>query len=279
MNINSVVELSINIITDYYNNDLTKFFEYMDDDVLWIGPAERQWISGKQNLVDAFANENNILTFKMGNISATFIQTSRTCCEIILKYLVLTNYPDGQVLQHNQRLQFTWVEKSVKDSTDKQLRIKLLHISNSFPYDKRDNIYPIHYESVADSNYEIAPSTSGPRLLVRDKSQSMHFLSVNTIMWIESYDNSTHTLIHMEDEDLVSIEALSVIASKNCPSLIRTHSSYMVNPLYVKKISRFQIEMTNGTVLPVPEKKYTAVKKELNDWITKWNSSFHGSIT
>jgi|GEM_PF-60285 hypothetical protein len=276
MNINKLVDKSISIITRYYDNEIQPYLDSLDEDVLWIGPAERQWIRGRDNLVAAFGNENNPLTFKMGNISATPITTGRSTCEIILTYIVITNYPDGTQLKHNQRIQMTWVEyhnKTPEGSITRKQKIKMIHISNAFPYDKRDNIYPVHYQDVVQNDSEIKTPSEGKRLLVRDKSQSTHLLSVNSIYWIESYDNSTHTLIHMKDGELISIESLSSISDKYSDCLIRIHASYLVNPVFAKKISRFELEMTDGAILPIPEKKYTSVKRELTEWITKWNQT------
>ena len=42
-----------------------------------------------------------------------------------------------------------------------------------------------------------------------------------------------------------------------------------MNPYHVRSLKRFSLTLTNGTVLPVPEKKYTAFKKMLNRWAEK----------
>ena len=44
---------------------------------------------------------------------------------------------------------------------------------------------------------------------------------------------------------------------------VRCHASYLVNPQLVSEIRRFRIRLQNGIELPVPEKKYMAVKTEL----------------
>ena len=44
MNISAQIQQSVHIITEYYENRLQPFFDAIDDDLLWIGPAERQWM-------------------------------------------------------------------------------------------------------------------------------------------------------------------------------------------------------------------------------------------
>ena len=61
-----LIELSLFIITEYYKNNLEPFFEYVSDDVLWIGPAQRQLIKGRENLIQTFLAEKHDLTFTLG---------------------------------------------------------------------------------------------------------------------------------------------------------------------------------------------------------------------
>ena len=68
MRTDDLIYRSIYIITQYYKNDLEPFFGSISDDILWLGPAERQMIHGKQTLLQTFAREENNLTFTMGSI-------------------------------------------------------------------------------------------------------------------------------------------------------------------------------------------------------------------
>lgn len=54
--INTPLDKSIYIITEYYKNNLNPYFESLADDVLWLGPAEKQEIRGKENFINAFSN-------------------------------------------------------------------------------------------------------------------------------------------------------------------------------------------------------------------------------
>lgn len=42
MNITALVNRSADIITQYYQNNITPFLEAFHDDALWIGPAENR---------------------------------------------------------------------------------------------------------------------------------------------------------------------------------------------------------------------------------------------
>jgi hypothetical protein len=93
-----------------------------------------------------------------------------------------------------------------------------------------------------------------------------YFFNSATILWIESADDGRHSLIHALDGTYKSIEPLRYYEAGFSDALLRAHASYLVNPLYVRSLKRFEITMTDGAVLPVPEKKYTAFRNRLLNW-------------
>ncbi|MDD2980801.1 MAG: LytTR family DNA-binding domain-containing protein [Hespellia sp.] len=268
MNANTLTQLSIDIITEYYKNNLQPFFDKVDDDIIWIGPAEGQWIRGREPLISTWSNEEHNLTFSMSNIVANTITSASSYCEVILNYVVFTHYPDNNTLCHKQCLHYTWCERKIpadNGSIEKVPRILVLHISNSYPYDKRDTIYPIHYTSLASNILHMQLDKN--RIFVKCIDQSTYYLLVNTIQWMESDNNGFHTKIHTDENVIVANCALSSIAKKYPNYFVRIHASYLINPHFAYKISRFKIELRNGTILPIPQKKYTSIKKQLEHFL------------
>lgn len=224
MNISAQIQQSVHIITEYYENRLQPFFDAIDDDLLWIGPAERQWMQGKENILNAFTQEEgrHHLTFRMSNISATPISCGTHACEIILTYLVYTYYPNGAMTVHDQRLHFTWRDKKV----------------------------------------------TGPRITISGSNHVCHFLAANSILYIETGSRSPYTVFHTLNGEFNSTESISKLEKKYSDIFLRVHASFMVNPLFVQSIHRFEITLTDGTVLPVPDRKYAKVTKALQEWGT-----------
>lgn len=70
MTANDLIYKSIHIITEYYNNNLQPYFDSISEDVLWIGPAERQEIRGREQVISTFSAEVHGLSFTMGSIRA-----------------------------------------------------------------------------------------------------------------------------------------------------------------------------------------------------------------
>ena len=54
MNIQKIGDRTAELLNLYYNNEIEPFLNSCHEDVLWIGPADRQVIRGRKNLVDAF---------------------------------------------------------------------------------------------------------------------------------------------------------------------------------------------------------------------------------
>ena len=87
------------------------------------------------------------------------------------------------------------------------------------------------------------------------------YLDHEHIIYAESH--SRHTLVHTSDGIYEATESLSAIAKLYQDLLVRFHASYLVNPAFVRDVTRCKVTLQDGRELPIPEKKYTAVKREL----------------
>ena len=124
MTINDITELTVSILTRYYDNDIQPFLEHCHDDILWLGPAKEQIIRTKRALIEAFEKEEHQLKFKVYNMTATPLYISANCTEVLLTFIVDTFWPDGNTNSVYQRINFTWEIK--KDNA----RIRVCNISN-----------------------------------------------------------------------------------------------------------------------------------------------------
>lgn len=254
MNSQELSDLTASLLLQYYDNKIDPFLNHCHEDILWIGPAEGQMIRTKTKLVETFAAEQHSLHFAVHALKATPLSTgSRNSMNVLLTFLVDTFWPDKRTNRVSQRILFTW-------STEPEgPRIRLCHISNAIVYDSRDTIYPVHYlESYQDM--VLSSGETVTRIHFRGLDKTTLYLNSNRIIYMETKQH--HTLIHTLDQTFESVERLSTIAQR-CPQMLRCHESYLVNPDYVQEIYRFYLKLNNGTEIPVPEKKYTAVKNAL----------------
>lgn len=261
MKTDEMINRTIYIIAEYYKNNLQPFFECLSDDVLWIGPAERQWIQGKDRLLQTFAVEKHALTFTMGDAKAMCVSPHGRVKEVILHYDIYTHYPSGNTDMHDQRLHFTWREKLIRTDAGREYRqeVVLVHVSNAWKYDRQDTIYPIHYEKVSAH----FPSRPERYVMVRGVDIHVHRIAAERILYIETVKRTARLLVHTESGTVAARGKLSDFEQNYSDVFLRIHASYLLNPAHVREIRRFSVILSDGTELPVPEKKYTQIKRLL----------------
>lgn len=260
-------EYTAYITGEYYKNNIQPFLDAFSENCLWLGPAHGQIIRTKQALKDTFAKETHQLTFSLRNLQIIPIPVNSTAETVLLTYQIITHYPDGESLSYFQRLELLWVEEKWKDETGKTMKdyfIRICHISNEFPYDSRDGIYPNHLTEDSFSDM-FSDRLSTSRISLRGRYNSSFYLNRDSVTWLEC--RSSKTLIHTINNIYESAESLKDIIEEYGDFLIRVHSGYAVNPMYIKKIGRFYVEMEDGTQISIPEKKYTKTRDTLNTWL------------
>ena len=253
--INTPLDKSIYIITEYYKNNLNPYFESLADDVLWLGPAEKQEIRGKENVIKAFSSDKHELTFSMGSIKSTLIRIDKKAVEVILQYEIYTHYPNGDTDRHDQRTQFSWINKN------DNWQAMVVHVSNEWKYDERDTIYPNHYQQqglpirlIEKQDYY---------LILKADDLSIYHIPINDLLYVETVKRSNKLAVHTIKNTLKINGSLKDFLEKHNEHLLRIHAAYLINPSNVTKIERFKVYLKDGTMLPIPEKKYTQIKKEI----------------
>ncbi|MBR1673205.1 MAG: LytTR family transcriptional regulator DNA-binding domain-containing protein [Fretibacterium sp.] len=269
MNRQKIANLSADLILRYYDNDVKPILEHMDNDALWYGPAEGQFMRGRRTMIEAWAAEGRPLTFTVGNLKTTALSSGPSLCVVVLAYSVVTHYPSGNDLTLNQRLALTWCERTLRDEQGKRVRVPrilLCDITNPHPKSAEDTIYPVHFEQVVSGLMDVP--LRGERLVFRGIGSTEYYLFSGSILWGESCAKGRRCLLHLADGSEAEVAASVGNIAAAYPSLfLRCHSSYFVNPSYVKNLRRFAVTMMSGAELPVPEKSYTAFKRALKTFL------------
>ena len=252
---NELIEKSLHIITEYYDNHLPPFFDSLSDDVLWIGPVEGQEMRGRENMINVFSSEEHNLTFTVGSVRVQCITLNKNAHEVLLHYEIYTHYPSGNTDLHNQRTQLSWhLNKS-------KWKIALVHVSNEWKKDDRDTIYPVHYENAGIPVRLIEKPDYYITLQACD--MKVHRISIHNVIYVETIKKATKLIVHAKNENITINGKLSDFEKKYDDHLLRIHTSFLVNPSCVTKIERFNLQLQDGTILPIPEKKYTEVKEAI----------------
>ena len=261
MNQQAISDRSAELIMRYYDNDYMPFLSSFADDALWYGPAEGQFIRGREAMIRAWLAEEHDLRFTIGSLKVVHISAHPSTCNVMLTYTVVTHYPDGHDLSVFQRRLLCWGERREKDadgSVQKVPRILVCHISNPHGKHEDDTIYPVNYSQVYAG--EKAQPQRGERIHFHGVDRSDYFYFSDAIYWIEAANDGKHSVLHTTSGDF---RVMSSVASleKQFPHLfLRCHQSFLINPHYLRNIRRFAVTLADGTELPIPEKKYTAFR-------------------
>ena len=95
MNQQHIADLSAELIMRYYDNDYMPFLEAMDDDALWYGPAEGQFLHGRETMIRVWSAEEHSLRFTLGNMEVMHTSAHPSFCDVMLSFHVTTHYPDN----------------------------------------------------------------------------------------------------------------------------------------------------------------------------------------
>ena len=261
MNQQIIADLSAELIMRYYDNDYMPFLEAMDDDALWYGPAEGQFLHGRETMIAVWNAEEHELQFSLGNMEVNHTSSHPSFCDVMLSYPVTTHYPDREDITLYQRLLLTWCERVIEDkygNKEKVPRILLCHISN--PHRKHDDdvIYPNNFHEVYHKEAE--PEHIGERIHFHGLDRSDYFFLSDTIIRIEAAHGGKHSILVTDDGNVEVMATISMLEKKYGHLFLRCHQSYLVNPLYIRNIRRFKVTLADGAELPIPEKKYTAFR-------------------
>lgn len=263
MNVQKLLTTSAEILIQYYQNNITPFLDALHPNALWIGPLEGQVLRSRETIIDAYHQEQNVMTFHLFDLNVSVAQHTAAQCDILMTFIVDSLYPDNSVIRCNQRIMLSWTYGTITDAHDQKVRIPLIltcFIANALPSHEKDSIYPNHFlhTSFFQSHFASTSST----FPIKGNRHELFYLCDKDIIYVES--KRPGCIVHTAHNDFNSSESVSELQQK-CSILVRTHISYLVNPAYIQSVERFQIKLTTGTILPIPEKKYTAVKKMITE--------------
>jgi DNA-binding LytR/AlgR family response regulator len=90
--------------------------------------------------------------------------------------------------------------------------------------------------------------------------RSDYFFLADTIIRIEAAHGGKHSIVVTAEGEVEVAQTVTKLEKQYGRLFLRCHQSYLVNPDYITNIRRFKVTLSDGTELPIPEKKYTAFR-------------------
>lgn len=207
------------------------------------------------------------MTFHLFDLNVSVAQYTAAQCDILMTFIIDSLYPDNSVIRCNQRILLSWTYGTIMDEANKKVRVPMIltcFIANALPSHEKDAIYPNHF--LDTSFFQSHTFSKNSCFSVKGNNHELFFLSDRDIIYVESKRQGC--IIHTNHNEFNSSESVSELQQK-CALFVRIHISYLVNPVYIQSVERFQVTLTNGTILPIPEKKYTGVKRQIAQAMTE----------
>lgn len=262
---------AIQMITEFYKNNFDPLFSMLDDDVLWIGPRKEHIIRTKKSLMEFFQTTSQDTFSDIGPITIYEVKMGSGIWEIILEFNVFTYFQSRETHVHHQRWQMSCKlyskNKSGQDA-DKKYKIYVIHYSNALNTELGTEAKMLS-DSAKDAIHVLSSAVPSHKIFIPGINSNDYYVPLNNILFIESTNGGRHSLVHTSTSILTCKYKLNDFLTQNPEVLLRPHSGYLVNPAFVKKISRFHLTLIDDIKIPIPEKKYTHFKKELNQWMQK----------
>lgn len=256
--------LSLKVVSQFFDGNPEPLMDHLSENVLWLGPRDGQFLHGKDVLSGFIRKWHETAVYTLGNMSTQISPVGKKGMNVVLFYDVLTHLAESTSVVNRQRTLLAWEEQKFPGPDDDESlpRLTMIMVSNAFSNGDNNSFHLMD----PSSNLLKISANLPKRILVRGMKDESHYLDADHVIYIESTDSSHHSLIHTDDGVIPCLDKVTSLAERYGDCFLRSHASYLVNPFYVRSLKRFSLTLTNGTVLPVPEKKYTAFKKMLNRW-------------
>ena len=250
---NDARELTRQVIEEFFYGNPEKVLQNFHPDVTWIGAANGQCIRGAEK-VSQYISHMELPRCEVFQKEYQVVAHSDDMYVVAGWMEIGASQGESGKLSVVQRITFIW--KKEED------RLKLLHFHVSNPVEFQEN-----------SEYFLRPAGKGTfeyvkklysqkrRLIACGKHDQTYVLWNKDIVYIEA--ENTNSVIHCLNRDILSRESISILEKKLGEDFIKTHRSFIVNSRYITGIRRYQLAVSQGIELPIPEKKYREIKEKV----------------
>ena len=256
----ALIALTEQCLTEYWQKNAAFVLQYCAPDVTWIGAEQKQYMQGVEAVTEDFRQVEAVLQpCALANGEFWAVQNSGSACTVVGRYLVQTTPEAEYFLCAEQRCTFVW------EVSPAGPLLRHMHVSN-----------PIGEMKVAQGSRfvnevgrmarryveEHLADLEGSRVTVEDLNGVLHVLQARDVLYVAA--DLRYSAITCREGKVIhaklSIAQFEKLADAH---FVRVHRSYIVNLCYVSVIRPYEIVMSDGAAIPVPEKKFAAVKKQL----------------
>ena len=103
-------------------------------------------------------------------------------------------------------------------------------------------------------------NTQRKHMTLKDNNGDIHYLLPAEILGVSiSYRVAT---VYTASGNFFVHQTLNTIMDI-FPNLMKVHKSWLVNPIYVRQVKRYQILLSNGLEVPIGKSRYNEIREQL----------------
>lgn len=259
--VNKIIYLTKECLERYWQHDYMFVISHCSDDVLWIGSNESQFMQGLEAVEEDFEKvDKEIKKCHLINQEYAVSLNCKDALTVNGRYFVTTDADEDCFLQVCQRCTFVWKLE------DGEPKIKSIHVSNPlgelFLADEESFPNALGKRALKYLNDTIATVVERKKFSVTDNDGIIHFLYIGEVQYIEAHGRKV--ILHLINGEICAQVSFSAFLENWKLAFVLVHRSYAVNPLHIQHIVDNKIVMQNGDVIPLPLKKASAIKRQID---------------
>lgn len=252
------------MLREFYAGDMSLMELYAAPDIMWMGALENQYAENMKAVRRILKSETAILRGIDWEQYGLTLETP-DCCIVTGRLQISTDPSTHMLLAARQRITFVYALR--------QGRPSLVHLHMSIPWEvsAREKGFPYR---AGRQSYEYVQQVlrqkrgAPPRLILQDAHRNTHILLEDEIFFLEA--QGACILFHCLNGCLRLRGSLTEWAAKLPERFIRAHRSYIVNVDYITGYKRFQLQMCDGHIVPVPEKQYSSIRAQIEKQVVQF---------
>lgn len=141
-----------------------------------------------------------------------------------------------------------------------------IHTSNKISEAVDESVFPVAisqetYDYVREILRTGAKAGILPSRIFLESNDGSRYLSPDQILYVEA--EGKHSIVHCTDTSFPANALISDVESQVPGVFLRMHRSYLVNTAHISGIRKYTLELTNGTEIPIPKRRYMEVRREI----------------
>ena len=260
--IQDIPEIIEEILNDYYSKNFPKVLSRLTEDCLFIGICDL-FCKYPYDIERCIAQDMENPLMLVRNCEFTVAGNpphDATEAVVIGTYSTYTAPNEPQIHASNARL-----TACLRLESGRWLAYHV-HVSNVWSELTGDDRFPF---SVSKATYDYVKeilrtgNKTGllPSRITLEFGRNRRLVDPNEIMYVKAHGK--RCVIHCMGDEFSVPALLREVVDQLPGTFVKVHRSYLVNSTNVQSLQRSSVTMIDGSEIPLPEKRYTAVRREI----------------